>query len=41
MIALTTAAVAALAGGGAAGASAMHHGYRQTNLVSDIRDGRS
>ena len=36
MIALATTAVAALAGGGSAGASAMHHGYRQTNLVSDI-----
>jgi uncharacterized protein (TIGR03118 family) len=36
VIALATTAVAALSGGGTAGASAMHHGYRQTNLVSDI-----
>ena len=36
MIALATTAVAALSGGGTAGASAMHHGFRQTNLVSDI-----
>ena len=36
MIALATTAVAALSGGGTAGASATHHGYRQTNLVSDI-----
>ena len=36
VIALATTAVAALSGGGTAGASAMHHGFRQTNLVSDI-----
>jgi uncharacterized protein (TIGR03118 family) len=36
VIALATTALGALAGGGSAGASAMHHGYRQTNLVSDI-----
>jgi uncharacterized protein (TIGR03118 family) len=36
LVALATTAVAAVAGGGTAGASAMHHGYRQTNLVSDI-----
>jgi uncharacterized protein (TIGR03118 family) len=36
VIALATTAVAALFGGGTAGASATHHGYRQTNLVSDI-----
>ena len=36
MIALATTAVAALSGGGTASASAMHHGFRQTNLVSDI-----
>src|SRR5438093_7961617 len=34
VIALVTTAVAALAGGGTASASA--HGYRQTDLVSDI-----
>ena len=36
VIALATTAVAALSAGGTASASAMHHGYRQTNLVSDI-----
>src|SRR4029079_13649784 len=36
LIALATTAVAAVAAAGTAVASAMHHGYRQTNLVSDI-----